>query len=545
MASDDLRSGDERRHIESRLPFGSDLPIDPYLYPILALALALRLPRINRSFWLDEAYSVMVRGAADPITAMTMEGPHPPLYFLTLHYWMELFGNSEVAVRLLSVLFGLGSVVAIYLLGRRLYDRRTGLLSAALLSVSTLSVQLSQTARMYSALLMFALLATYFYARLLDADTFGNRAGYVATGVLLVMTHVYGWFVVLAHAIHLAVHYLRERTHADAVRAAKMQALVGLGALPWLALILIPSYLLENNEDTSWIPVPDRQVVVDLVLSYGGVPTNYPIIAKGELVTTAGYAFVAVCALAVAFLAAQEVREEGTISRGTTLLLSFVVATTVVPYLVSLTVFPILIVRYGFLGFLGVAVLLAAGVARVRWSTARIACAVVVVMLLLPGLATYYQTPTSEDWTGLGETISGDDDLSNDLILYDPGYTEPPTAYYLSERSKQEATTVRAGYLFEVESEIRSGSYDQIWIPTYGDTSEYVTDNVTRQYRRAESYDFGAMTLYRYDRAGTGGSAADGSQNGSAAVRDPTAPPAPADRRDPTPTADPPVRGAV
>lgn len=498
--------------------FRSYLPYNSYLSAILAIALVLRLPGLRRSLWLDEAYSVMVRSSAEPLRLLTMEGPHPPLYFLLLKLWMGTFGRSEIAVRSLSVVLGVGGVAAIYLFARELYDRRTGLLAAALLSVSTLHVQLSQTARMYSALALFSLLSMHFYVRLLDSDGAGNRFGYVAVSVLLVYTHVYGWFVVLAQTLHLAVRTRRRRTLSPAIEGAKAQATVGLFALPWLGFMLVPNYLLADSSDTGWIPKPDFQVLRDIALAYVNVPTNYPQIALTDVTMALGYAALVLCGAVLAYLFAAEFRERGTLSESTELLVLLVAATVAVPYLVSMTVFPILIVRYGYLGFLGVAVLLARAVTRLPRRTLRIGCAALLVALLLPGLGAYYQTPTAENWAGLSETLN-EDDLSNDLVLYDPGYSEPPVTYYLSNRSRQEATAVRSGYLYRVEPALRNGSFAEVWVPTHTAVSEDVRDTLSQSYRRADARSFGEISLVRYVRDGGDGAAADGSRNRSATVR--------------------------
>lgn len=513
-----------------REPLRRRVPGDPYLYPILALALVLRIPGLSRSLWLDEAYSVMVRGSADLIPLLTMEGPHPPLYFLTLKLWMGALGSSEVAVRSLSMVFGVGSVAAIYLLGRELYDRPTGLLAAVLLAVSTLHVQLSQTARMYSLLTFFGVVSTLFYVRTVRLDADSARIGYIVTGVLLVYTHVYGWFVLLAHSLHLGIHAWRHRDLTRAVRRVKAQAVVGLFALPWLGFVLVPGYLLGSNSDTSWIPRPDLQVLRDIALAYVNVPTSYPQIALTDLTITVGYAALAVSAALIAALTVAEVRELGTLSGETGLLVLFVGTTVAVPYIVSVTAFPILIVRYGYLGFAGFAVLLSYAVTRLPGRWLRIGAVVVLLVLFTPGLGAYYQTSTMENWEGMADTLN-EDDLSNDLVLYDPGYTEPPVAYYLSERSSREATTVRSGYLFRVESALREGAFAEVWVPTYEGTTGEVRRALSERYRRVDTRSFGSVSLVKYVRAGGGsGGSATGSGNASAATGRPTPTPVPSPR---------------
>lgn len=60
-----------------------------------------------------------------------------------LYYWLQalavnLFGVKEWALRLFPVLFGIGGCLVTYACGRQLFDRRTGLLSAAVLATTPL-----------------------------------------------------------------------------------------------------------------------------------------------------------------------------------------------------------------------------------------------------------------------------------------------------------------------------------------------------------------------------------------------------------------------
>jgi 4-amino-4-deoxy-L-arabinose transferase-like glycosyltransferase len=60
----------------------------------------------------------------------------PPLLYWINAASIKIFGLNEFAVRLPSALCGLFTVLATYLIARRLYDRRTALLSAAILATS-------------------------------------------------------------------------------------------------------------------------------------------------------------------------------------------------------------------------------------------------------------------------------------------------------------------------------------------------------------------------------------------------------------------------
>ena len=72
------------------------------------------------SLWLDEALSVNIARlpAGDLVRWLRHDG-HPPLYYLLLHVWTDVFGTGDVAVRALSGVFGLLTLPLAWIAGRR------------------------------------------------------------------------------------------------------------------------------------------------------------------------------------------------------------------------------------------------------------------------------------------------------------------------------------------------------------------------------------------------------------------------------------------
>jgi hypothetical protein len=73
------------------------------------------------------------------------------LYYAILRFWIHL-GQSEFAVRSLSVVFALAAVTALYWLGTRTFGRKIGILGALLLAINGFHIEYSQDARSYSLL---------------------------------------------------------------------------------------------------------------------------------------------------------------------------------------------------------------------------------------------------------------------------------------------------------------------------------------------------------------------------------------------------------
>ena len=144
-------------------------PASCILLAILLLASLLRFYRLDaQSFWNDEGNSARI---AERTVSLILEGAaadiHPPGYYLLLHAWRALAGQSEFALRSLSVAAGLVLVVFTYLLGRRLFGKTTGLLAAFLAALSPFAIYYSQEARMYALMAVLSVASTYLLVRLL------------------------------------------------------------------------------------------------------------------------------------------------------------------------------------------------------------------------------------------------------------------------------------------------------------------------------------------------------------------------------------------
>jgi mannosyltransferase len=122
-----------------------------------------------KGMWLDETFSVWMasHSVADMLHWIVRIDQHPPLYYLLLHYWIALNGDTPYYVRLLSVLFGAGTIPIIYLIGKRMSGVVMGLVAAVLLALSLFNIYFAQETRMYTLLTFNAAVAIYALVRLL------------------------------------------------------------------------------------------------------------------------------------------------------------------------------------------------------------------------------------------------------------------------------------------------------------------------------------------------------------------------------------------
>ena len=212
---------------------------DVGLLAIILICLFLRVYHLQtQSIWFDEAFSVFESKMSLPQLVETVASVEnsPPLYFVFLHYWMMIFGSSESAVRFLSALFGVLAIPVFYLVGRQLFNEEVGLLSAFILAISSFNIWYSQETRMYTLMVLLALLSMYCLLRLLQHSTLAWSAGYVLSTALLVYTHFYGLFVLLAQNIYIISLILSKNRTFKLRHWIVLQATVLALLIPWVVV---------------------------------------------------------------------------------------------------------------------------------------------------------------------------------------------------------------------------------------------------------------------------------------------------------------------
>ena len=135
---------------------------------ILGLAFGLRLIAINQSLWLDEAISANVAKMpiGEIVKNFSIHDFHPPVYYWFLNIWNNIFGSEVVFSRVSSILFSLITVYFVYLIGKKIKNKKIGILAAFFLAINPLFVFYSQELRMYSMATMWLTIGFYFFIKI-------------------------------------------------------------------------------------------------------------------------------------------------------------------------------------------------------------------------------------------------------------------------------------------------------------------------------------------------------------------------------------------
>ncbi|MFI2710920.1 glycosyltransferase family 39 protein [Micromonospora sp. NPDC018662] len=151
-------------------------------------------------------------------------------YYLLMRGWAALFGASDLALRVPSLLAMIAAAALVGALAARMFAPGTGVLAGALLAVLPSSTRYAQEAQPYAAALFAAVLATWLLLPVLQRPTARRLTAYA--GVVLLLGLCQAGAVLLLAGHGWVVLAFRRRT-AGRWLAAATPGVLGVAALLW------------------------------------------------------------------------------------------------------------------------------------------------------------------------------------------------------------------------------------------------------------------------------------------------------------------------
>lgn len=207
------------------------------------------------SFNADELFSLAASRAASwqgLFVHWILPDTFPPLYPVLLKVWIARFGTSEVAVRSLSVIFSLLSLVAVALLT---WDKstRARLLTLLFIGCSPAFAIYSQYARSYALMIFLSVVTTGAALMLRRSSESVPAKGrlkllylFYGSAVLLSLSHYFGWLFV---SIVLARNLFDRCLDWQRVRSLA----VFIGIMAWPMLHVFSGSVVDKTQRISWI----------------------------------------------------------------------------------------------------------------------------------------------------------------------------------------------------------------------------------------------------------------------------------------------------
>jgi len=440
---------------------------------ILAGAALLRLYALSaESFYFDEAYSVWAaKHSASWLITISTQRIFPPLYYLLLHFWMSL-GQSDSVVRLLSVVFALGSILGIYVLAKQLFDTRVGLLSALLLTVSPLHLFYSQEARMYMVLLTLGLASANFLLLCLREGRRWHWLAYVLSTALAMNTHYFTLFLAVFENVYVLYVFWRQREQR-AIWKRWLLSQVAVALLSGIGLAGILSgetgYWWELLD--TWHGPPTWRDLLSLMLKF-----SFGSLVSGRLAYVVMLLLFGSC-IAWGLISFRKARASAVPSDGEPVRtqphplddgLVFALLYLVVPigavFIVS-QVRSFWVLRYLSAFLPPYCVLVGRGIARMPGRALRALVTTLVVLVSLWCIADMYRIQQKEDWRAAAQYVAAQEQPGDTLFMMHEDLWLPFQHYYQGSMNLTGISrTVGDRDFLAARAGLAACSYSRIWL---------------------------------------------------------------------------------
>lgn len=135
---------------------------------------------------------------------------HMPLYYFYLKFFIHFFGNSDLMLRLTSLVPGVLSIISMYFVGKEFKNINLGILCAAITSISSFLIYFSHEVRFYALLFFFASLALLYTIKLGKKQNKLNFLLFVISNFLIILTHSIGFVFVIFNLIFVSLWLVKE-----------------------------------------------------------------------------------------------------------------------------------------------------------------------------------------------------------------------------------------------------------------------------------------------------------------------------------------------
>ncbi|MBN1978304.1 MAG: glycosyltransferase family 39 protein [Anaerolineae bacterium] len=445
------------------------------------VALLLRVGTLGRkSLWGDEVATLRIasQSAEDIImNRTTRSDPHPPLYYLLMHYWTEL-GQSELVVRLPSALAGIAAIPLLYWLVRACSDQWSATTSAWLLAIMPLHIWYSQEARMYALVCTLGMASTLFYALTICRQKPLAWLGWIAATVTGLYTDYSMVLVVVAQIILLVPSWRIYGTRP----AARWPALI---ALPVALLLSTPTVYTFVRDLVLAGGKAGYYLLIQSRLSGWGIDIPQAQLHTATMTLAAITMGVIIIAVYVLSSHLNKIRVGTPLMLAATAIYLAILIASAVPRGLLLKRQLLAILPYG-LG--GIAAVLAALPYRNRLLAA-------LVLVTLPVTGHIVAVREQEAWRDVAQFVENNKD-PQDIILFDPTWRRHDFEYYYPGDVPRQGVQEK-----DVPETLISiaASHQRVWLVQYfdppGEAQRWLDENCTF----LDEYAFPGVRIRLYD----------------------------------------------
>ena len=246
---------------------------------LAGFSLALRTQAIHARYWIDEGLSVGI--SSHPfldVPGVLRQDGSPPLYYLLLNLWIDVFGFGEADTHALSVGLAILLVPFGFMAGRALFGPRAGWFAAGLFAMDPFLTYYAQETRMYALVALLSLVVAATFALVFVQRRRAWLPVFAVATALLVYTHNWGLFL----AVGTGAAFLALLGGAADKRAMWRDALLGYGAVAIVYLPWVPTLLSQaRHTGAPWSEAPKADDALGAIVSLLGGPPSAMAFALG------------------------------------------------------------------------------------------------------------------------------------------------------------------------------------------------------------------------------------------------------------------------
>lgn len=231
----------------------------------------------------DEPFSVYhAQMNIASIIRLLSEGNNPPLYEVLLHFWVKLFGITELSVRFPSLIFSTLTVIYLYKFGISFLNKRIAIYASLIFIFSNYQILFAHEARVYALLGMLSIISAYYFMHILKyivKEMKENSGAVLAVrnkliillviDTLIIYSHYFGFLILITQFLFVVF--------SSPIRSRYWkQLLLSIGIIGVLyapnILVLINRFIASSSAGT-WVNPPNGlESIYNMLRQFSNAP---------------------------------------------------------------------------------------------------------------------------------------------------------------------------------------------------------------------------------------------------------------------------------
>ena len=215
----------------------------------VALILRLLLLKNYGDLWLDELYSwyfASQKTIFETVFELLKQDLHMPLYFIILHFWMKIFGNSDISMHLCTMALTIPLVPLSFYVVKNIFNKSAAYFSILALTINAFCIYYSIEVRFYGLVFVLALLSAFFFVKMLETFEKKYITGFIISHGLLLYTFSIAPLLTFCYGLVGGI-YLFIKKNENQKKYYKVLGIVATIALPTVLFTLYNFILMKTQ----------------------------------------------------------------------------------------------------------------------------------------------------------------------------------------------------------------------------------------------------------------------------------------------------------